>query len=146
MQAAQPEHQPLKEVARTKIDGGYVAKTYTSSSSSISMSPQEMAKKLPRHEDGTKVAIDWHGTFETKVNGRDAVPSSHVREGPVGLAGSRLSHCPFVILWQKEGGRGEGKSFQSPLQISRSNVHQKPHWLGRKGGAVQSRRHQYNSR
>ena len=38
-----------------------------------------MAKKLPRHKDGTKVAIDWHGTFETKVNGRDGVPSSHVR-------------------------------------------------------------------
>ena len=80
LQAAQTEHQPLKEVARRKVDGGYVAKPNTSSSSSsISLSPQQMAKKLPRHKDGTKVAIDWHGTFETKVNGRDDVPSSHVR-------------------------------------------------------------------
>ena len=80
LQAAQTEHQPLKEVARRKVDGGYVAKAHTSSSSSsISLSCQEMAKKVPRHKDGTKVAIDWHGTFETKVNGRDDVPSSHVR-------------------------------------------------------------------
>ena len=73
------EQKPLKEVARRKLDEGYVSKTGTSSSSSSSIAPEALAKKLPRHKDGTKLAIDWHATFEIKVDGTDQVPSSHVR-------------------------------------------------------------------
>ena len=73
------EQKPLKEVARRKLDEGYVSKTGTSSSSSSSITPEALATKLPRHKDGTKLAIDWHATFEIKVEGTDQVPSSHVR-------------------------------------------------------------------
>ena len=67
-------------------------------------------------------------------------------EGPVGPAGSRISHHPLVILRQKKGGRSEGKAPLPPLQIWRNNVHQKPNWQGRQGGAGLGKFHQYHHR
>ena len=61
--------------------GGYVA-LGTSSSSSPSPSPakpkpplEKRVKQLPVK----KIAVDWHGVFEVKRNGRDVIPDSHIR-------------------------------------------------------------------
>ena len=60
---------------------GYVA-LGTSSSSSPSPTPakpkpplEKRVKQLPVK----KIAVDWHGAFEVKRNGRDVIPGSHIR-------------------------------------------------------------------
>ena len=62
--------------------GGYVA-LGTSSSSSSSPIPAKpkppLEKRVKQAEAVKKIAVDWHGVFEVKRNGRDVIPDSHIR-------------------------------------------------------------------
>ena len=59
--------------------GGYVALGTSSSSSSSPIPAKPTLEKRVKQLPVKKIAVDWHGVFEVKRNGRDVIPDSHIR-------------------------------------------------------------------